>query len=98
MLHGGRRPQSGRRPRDTVLVARSILRLVYRELIHQEELTGVYCTQIVAGILTEHLIGGIAERELADVRSAPRLETAHGLNGSNGEKRLLNSTNCSKSL
>jgi hypothetical protein len=46
----------------------AVLRVVYAELVRQEKETGVYRTRIAAAILTEHLIGGIAQRELADVR------------------------------
>ena len=74
----------GRRPRDTVRISAAILRPVYLELVRQEKLTGVYRCRIVAEIVTEHLIDGIVDRELAGVRLAPRLETGDGRNGGNG--------------
>ena len=79
MTHGGRRP------RDTVRISAAILRPVYLELVRQEKLTGVYRCRIVAEIVTEYLVGGIVDRELAGVRLAPRLETGDGRNGSNGQ-------------
>ena len=45
-------------------------RPVYLELVRQEKLTGVYRCQLVGWIVTEHLVGGIVDRDLADVRSA----------------------------
>ena len=93
MTHGGHRPGSGRRHRDTVRVGCSILRPIYLELVRQEKLTGVYRCQIV----TAHLVGGIVDRELADVRLAPRRETRHGPNGSGRVKVAFSFvTNCDK--
>jgi hypothetical protein len=84
VTHGGRRPNSGRHPRDTVRISAAVLRPVYLELVRQEKLTGVYRCRIVAEIVTEYLVGGIVDRELAGVRLAPRLETGEGRNGRNG--------------
>jgi hypothetical protein len=83
VTHGGRRQGSGRHCRDTVRISASVERPVYQELIRQEKETGVYRCQIVGRIVTEHLVGGIVDRE--SVRLAPRLETGDGRNGSNGQ-------------
>jgi len=85
VTHGGRRQGSGRHCSDTVRIGCSILRPIYQELVRQEKETGVYRCQIVGRIVTEHLVGGIVDRELAGVRLAPRLETGDGRNGSNGQ-------------
>jgi len=78
--HGGRRVGSGRPHRDTCRISASILRPVYLELVRQEKLTGLYRCQIVAQIVTAHLVGGIVSRELADVGFR------HGRNGANGQE------------
>jgi hypothetical protein len=70
VTHGGRRPGSGRKPRDTVRVVCSVPRPIYNELIRCERSTGTYGTRIAAAILTEHLIGGIVDREAARWRFA----------------------------
>jgi hypothetical protein len=70
MTNGGCRPGSGRRRRDTVRISASIPRPVYLELVRQEKLTGVYRCQIE----TEHLAGGIVDRELGQF-AFPRAKT-----------------------
>src|SRR5262249_37471169 len=82
------RSRSGRQHRDTVRISASVLRPVYLELVRQEKLTGVYWCQIVGRIVTEHLVGGIVDRELAGVRLASRLGTGDGRNGSKGQERV----------
>jgi len=83
VTNGGCRPGSGRPKRDTVRISASVLRPVYLELVRQEKVTGVYRCQIIGRIVSEHIVGGIVDRELAGIRLALRQETGHGRNGSN---------------
>jgi hypothetical protein len=53
MPPGGRRPRSGRHPRDTVRVGCAIPRLVYEELIRRETESGIYRSRIIAELVCE---------------------------------------------
>jgi hypothetical protein len=57
------------------------LRPVYLELVRREKESGVYRCQLIRQIVTDHLVGGIVDRESAGV-----LED--GRNGSNGKTLL----------
>ena len=52
---------------------------VYLELVRQEKLTNTYRCQIVAKIVTEHLIGEIVDNELrAVVQARPAGQARNG--------------------
>jgi hypothetical protein len=78
LTRGGYHPGCGRKHRDTVTVQCRLLRPVFNELLVHEKASGVYRCQIAAKILTEHLVNGIVERELAACSCArPLISTAH---------------------
>lgn len=79
MTHGGRRIRSGRHRRETYRIRCSLTAPVYQELIRQEKLTGIYRCQIVARLITEHLVAGIVDSELkAVVRAQPARQGRNG--------------------
>ena len=47
--HGGQRPRSGRKHRDTVRVECAVPRQVYEELVLKEKLIGIYRTRVPPG-------------------------------------------------